>query len=148
MIELICSRQSEKDGHAMDVLMEALRKQRVQAHIAGELQRALARAKEQKKGEHAILCLGHMSTGYPLQEWQVRLMLVVPWFRRLSIPPRLPLHVSFPVLCVMYSTGIVLTFTRRLVRYPYQIPALPKKGNGLLSDIHRYVCPCIMECHS
>lgn len=50
MIELIRTRQSEKDGHAMDVLMEALRKQRVQAHIAGELQRALARAKEQKKG--------------------------------------------------------------------------------------------------
>lgn len=51
MIELIHKRHSEKDGHAMDVLMEALRKQRVQAHIARELQRALARAiKEQKKG--------------------------------------------------------------------------------------------------
>lgn len=99
MIELICSRQSEKDGHAMDVLMEALRKQRVQAHIAGELQRALARAKEQKKGEHAFLCLGYLTTGYPLQEWQVRPTLVVPWFLHLSILPQLPLHVSFP-LCM------------------------------------------------
>jgi hypothetical protein len=51
MIELIHTRHSEKDGHAMDVLMEALRKQRVQAHIARELQRALARAKDQRRGE-------------------------------------------------------------------------------------------------
>ena len=50
MIELIHTRHSEKDGHAMDVLMEDLRKQRVQAHIARELQRALARAKEQMRG--------------------------------------------------------------------------------------------------
>ena len=53
MIELIHKRHSEKDGHAMDVLMEALRKQRVQAHIARELHRALARAKDQKKGARA-----------------------------------------------------------------------------------------------
>ena len=52
MIELIHTRHSEKDGHAMDVLMEALRKQRVQAHIARELQRALARAKDQRRGIH------------------------------------------------------------------------------------------------
>jgi hypothetical protein len=51
MIELIHSRHSERDGHAMDVLMEALRKQRVQAHIARELQRALARAKDQRRGD-------------------------------------------------------------------------------------------------
>jgi hypothetical protein len=51
MIELIHTRHSERDGHAMDVLMEALRKQRVQAHIARELQRALARAKDQRRGD-------------------------------------------------------------------------------------------------
>lgn len=51
MVELIRNRHSEKDGHAMDVLIEALRKQRVQAHIARELQRALARAKDQRKGK-------------------------------------------------------------------------------------------------
>ena len=55
LIELIHTRRSEKDGHAMDVLMEALRKQRVQAHIAGELQRALARAKELKRGTVSVL---------------------------------------------------------------------------------------------
>ena len=54
LIELIHTRRSEKDGHAMDVLMEALRKQRVQAHIAGELQRALARAKELKRGTYSV----------------------------------------------------------------------------------------------
>ena len=32
----------------MDVFMDALRKQRVQAHIAGELLRALARAKAKR----------------------------------------------------------------------------------------------------
>ena len=50
MVELIHTRHSEKDGHAMDVLMEALRKQRVQAHIARELQRALAKAKDLRRG--------------------------------------------------------------------------------------------------
>lgn len=57
MVELIHKRHSEKDGHAMDVLIEALRKQRVQAHIARELQRALARAKDQKKGKVAVTFL-------------------------------------------------------------------------------------------
>lgn len=51
MIELIHKRRSEKDDcHALDVFMEALRKQRVQAHIARELQRALAKAKEERTG--------------------------------------------------------------------------------------------------
>ena len=52
MIELIHDRHSWKDEHAMDVLMKALRKQKVQAHIARELQRALAHAKDQKKGTY------------------------------------------------------------------------------------------------
>ena len=72
MIELIHTRHSERDGHAMDVLMEALRKQRVQAHIARELQRALARAKDQRRGiyTHKLLLLNLESFGdvFPLQE--------------------------------------------------------------------------------
>ena len=62
MVELIHNRHSEKDGHAMDVLIEALRKQRVQAHIARELQRALARAKDGRRGKTAISTQGCISS--------------------------------------------------------------------------------------
>lgn len=62
MIEIIKTRHSERDGHAMDVLVEALRRQRVQAHIAGELLRALARAKDRKKGVSACLVCSPLGT--------------------------------------------------------------------------------------
>ena len=83
MIELIHKRHSEKDGHAMDVLMEALRKQRVQAHIARELQRALARAiKEQKKGlltQRLLMTCSHIvCPPVLLQRWVVKMTQPVP----------------------------------------------------------------------
>ena len=48
MISLLKGRQSTKGEHAFDVLVEALKQQRVQAHIARSLQKALAKAKEEK----------------------------------------------------------------------------------------------------
>lgn len=46
MVSLLKGRQSRKGEHAFDVLVEALKQQRVQAHIARSLQKALAKAKE------------------------------------------------------------------------------------------------------
>ena len=63
-MDLIRQRRSDKGEHAMDVFMDALRKQRVQAHIAGELQRELARAKA-KRGN---LFLIHINGGKDRQE--------------------------------------------------------------------------------
>ena len=47
LMDLLKSRQSSKGESAFDVLVDALKKQRVQAHIARALQRALAKAKEE-----------------------------------------------------------------------------------------------------
>lgn len=47
LIGLLNSRQSSKGEGAFDVLVDALKKQRVQAHIARALQKALAKAKEE-----------------------------------------------------------------------------------------------------
>ena len=47
MISLLKGRQSRKGEHAFDVLVEALKQQRVQAHIARSLQKALAKARNE-----------------------------------------------------------------------------------------------------
>lgn len=47
LIGVLKGRQSSKGEHAFDVLVEALKKQRVQAHIARTLQKALAKAEEE-----------------------------------------------------------------------------------------------------
>lgn len=46
LIDMVKDRQSKKGEHAFDVLVEAFKKGRVQAHIARALQRALVKAKE------------------------------------------------------------------------------------------------------
>lgn len=56
LIGLLKSRQSSKGEGAFDVLVDALKKQRVQAHVARALQRALAKAKEEgvlSNGKHS-----------------------------------------------------------------------------------------------
>ena len=114
MIELIHSRHSERDGHAMDVLMEALRKQRVQAHIARELQRALARAKDQRRGIYSqTVTVGLESFGdvFPLQEMEhlvqclpnLTPQLTSPHVRQYSLS-----HVAFCCLLSRSQTGRVL----------------------------------------
>ncbi len=65
MISLLKGRQSYKGEHAFDVLVEALKQQRVQAHIARSLQRALAKAKAEvilTHGSH----LGRLSVGFSM----------------------------------------------------------------------------------
>jgi hypothetical protein len=55
LIGLLKTRRSSKGESAFDVLVDALKKQRVQAHIARALQRALAKAKDETiipNGEH------------------------------------------------------------------------------------------------
>lgn len=47
LIGVLKSRETTKGEGAFDVLVEALKKQRVQAHIARALQKALAKAKEE-----------------------------------------------------------------------------------------------------
>lgn len=47
LIGILKGRQSSKGEQAFDVLVDALKRQRVQAHIARTLQKALARAKEE-----------------------------------------------------------------------------------------------------
>ena len=47
LIERLKSRESNKGEGGFDVLVDALKKQRVQAHIARALQKALAKAKEE-----------------------------------------------------------------------------------------------------
>jgi len=46
LIEILKARESNKGEHAFDVLVDALKKQRVQAHIGRTLQKALAKVKE------------------------------------------------------------------------------------------------------
>ena len=46
LIGLLNKRQSSKGEQGFDVLVDALKRQRVQAHIARTLQKALARAKD------------------------------------------------------------------------------------------------------
>ena len=46
LVNSIKGRVSTKNEHSFDVLVDALKKQRVQAHIAKVLQKALAKAKE------------------------------------------------------------------------------------------------------
>lgn len=50
LIGLVKGRQSNKGDHSFDILVDALKKQRVQAHIARGLQKALAKAKEDLSG--------------------------------------------------------------------------------------------------
>lgn len=47
LIGILKSRRTSKGEHAFDVLVDALKKQRVQAHIARALQKALAKAKDE-----------------------------------------------------------------------------------------------------
>ena len=47
LIGILKSRKTSKGEHAFDVLVDALKKQRVQAHIARALQKALAKAKDE-----------------------------------------------------------------------------------------------------
>lgn len=47
LIEILKGRVSTKGEQAFDILVDALKRQRVQAHIARTLQKALARAKEE-----------------------------------------------------------------------------------------------------
>ncbi len=47
LVELLKGRQSTKGEHSLDLLVDALKKQRVQAHIARGLQKALAKATDE-----------------------------------------------------------------------------------------------------
>ena len=69
LIEFVKGRQSNKGEHSFDVLVDALKKQRVQAHVARGLQKALAEAKEESSG----ICLSFNSscTVYTVQPWYV-----------------------------------------------------------------------------
>ena len=61
MISVLKGRQSSKGEHAFDVLVEVLKQQRVQAHIARSLQKALTKAKEEVRslnGNHDICAIG------------------------------------------------------------------------------------------
>lgn len=50
LVALVKGRESNKGEHSFDILVDALKKQRVQAHIARGLQKALAKAKEDFSG--------------------------------------------------------------------------------------------------
>ena len=50
LVGLVKGRRSNKGEHSFDILVDALKKQRVQAHIARGLQKALAKAKEDFSG--------------------------------------------------------------------------------------------------
>lgn len=54
-VEMISKgRQSGRGEHPFDVLVDALKKQRVQAHIARQLQKALAKLKSDKEREKGM----------------------------------------------------------------------------------------------
>ena len=52
-------RQSGRGEHPFDVLVDALKKQRVQAHIARQLQKALARIKSDKEKEKGSIFINN-----------------------------------------------------------------------------------------
>lgn len=60
LVGILKCRESSKGEQAFDVLVDALKKQRVQAHIARTLQKALARASEEPtitNGNYTVLLL-------------------------------------------------------------------------------------------
>lgn len=54
LVSFLRGRETNKSEHSFDVLVEALKKQRVQAHIARGLQKALAKAKETTTSKYKI----------------------------------------------------------------------------------------------
>ena len=98
LVQLIHKRRSDRNEHAMDVLMDALKKQKVQAHIARELQRALARAKERRGIVCVCVCLCVLS---PSPHCAVAI-LTGPKGKDGSLSPQTPssagkLHMFFPL---------------------------------------------------
>lgn len=55
LVGLLKDRQSSKREHAFDVLVDALKKQRVQAHIARALLKALTKAKDEAITPNGIM---------------------------------------------------------------------------------------------
>ena len=51
LVSVLKVRESNKGEHSFDVLVEAFKKQRVQAHIARCLQKALAKARKEATGK-------------------------------------------------------------------------------------------------
>lgn len=69
LIGILKSRRTSKGEHAFDVLVDALKKQRVQAHIARALQKALAKAKDETTTVNGNDEVGFKVKAQRLQFW-------------------------------------------------------------------------------